>query len=92
MRWATACRDRLVWVIGLASFGASSRRSSSQRLPFVVAGMLSLINFLYGFFVLPESLSPDKHKPFSFHGANPLGAVKFLARSGAGDASGRRCT
>jgi len=52
-----------------------------QRLPFVVAGMLSLINFLYGFFVLPESLSPDKHKPFSFHTANPLGAAKFLARS-----------
>ncbi len=53
-----------------------------QRLPFVVASMLSLINFLYGFFVLPESLSPEKHKPFSFHAANPVGAVKFLARSG----------
>ncbi len=52
-----------------------------QRLPFVVAGLLSLINFLYGFFVLPESLSPEKHKPFSFHAANPIGAVKFLARS-----------
>ena len=53
-----------------------------QRLPFVVASMLSLINFLYGFFVLPKSLSPEKHKPFSFHTANPLGALKFLARSG----------
>ena len=53
-----------------------------QRLPFVVASLLSLVNFLYGFFVLPESLSPDKHKPFSFHSANPVGAVKFLARSG----------
>jgi len=53
-----------------------------ERLPFVVASMLSLINFLYGFFVLPESLSPEKHKPFSFHAANPVGAVKFLARSG----------
>jgi len=52
-----------------------------QRLPFVVAGLLSLINFLYGFFVLPESLSPEKHKPFSFHAANPIGALKFLARS-----------
>ncbi len=52
------------------------------RLPFVVAGLLSLINFLYGFFVLPESLSPEKHKPFSFHATNPIGAVKFLARSG----------
>ena len=52
-----------------------------QRLPFVVAGLLSLINFLYGFFVLPESLSPEKHKPFSFHLSNPIGAIKFLARS-----------
>jgi len=53
-----------------------------QRLPFVVASLLSLTNFLYGFFVLPESLSPEKHKPFSFHSANPIGAVTFLARSG----------
>ncbi len=64
----------------LASFGRHPE-IVVQRLPFVVAGGLSLINFLYGFFVLPESLSPDKHKPFSFHAANPIGAVKFLARS-----------
>ncbi len=53
----------------------------SNRLPFWVAAMLSLANFLYGFFVLPESLAPEKHKPFSFHTANPLGAIRFLSRS-----------
>ncbi|MGZ3297609.1 MAG: TCR/Tet family MFS transporter [Asticcacaulis sp.] len=52
------------------------------RLPFFVAGALSLTNFMYGLFILPESLPPEKHKPFSIHSANPLGAVKFLARSG----------
>ncbi len=52
-----------------------------QRLPFVVAGALSLINFLYGFYVLPESLPPEKRQAFSLHTANPIGAVKFLSRS-----------
>ncbi len=69
---------------GLAEWLAAFGRHPDvveERLPFVIAGMLSLINFLYGFFVLPESLSPEKHKPFSFHAANPVGAVKFLARS-----------
>ena len=65
----------------LSHFGAHPEIVEA-RLPFVVAGALSLINFLYGFFVLPESLSPEKHKPFSFHAANPIGALKFLARSG----------
>jgi DHA1 family tetracycline resistance protein-like MFS transporter len=51
------------------------------RLPFYAASALSLINFAYGLFVLPESLPKDKRKPFSFHAANPVGAIKFLARS-----------
>jgi MFS transporter, DHA1 family, tetracycline resistance protein len=51
------------------------------RYPFFLAGALSLLNFAYGYFVLPESLPKDKRKAFSFHTANPWGAVKFLARS-----------
>lgn len=52
------------------------------HLPLFFAAALSLANFLYGFFVLPESLPEDRRRPFSFRAANPVGAVKFLARSG----------
>ena len=52
-----------------------------HHYPFYFAAFLSLCNFLYGFFVLPESLPKEKRKPFSFHTANPLGAIRFLARS-----------
>jgi len=51
------------------------------RLPFYVAAALSLLNFCYGLFVLPESLQPENRKPFSFRAANPLGAVRFLSRN-----------
>ncbi len=49
--------------------------------PFYFAAALSLANFLYGFFVLPESLAPDRRRHFSIHAANPLGAIRFLSRS-----------
>jgi DHA1 family tetracycline resistance protein-like MFS transporter len=52
------------------------------HLPLFVAAGLSLINFLYGFFVLPESLPVERRKPYCFKAASPVGAVKFLARSG----------
>jgi DHA1 family tetracycline resistance protein-like MFS transporter len=50
------------------------------RVPFWVAGALSLINFLYGFFVLPESLAPENRNAFSWKRANPLGSFKMLRR------------
>jgi MFS transporter, DHA1 family, tetracycline resistance protein len=50
------------------------------RVPFWVAGALSLVNFLYGVFVLPESLAPEHRNAFSWKRANPLGAVKMLRR------------
>lgn len=50
------------------------------RLPFWVAGALSLANFLYGLFVLPESLSTEHRNAFSWKRANPLGSVKLLRR------------
>lgn len=50
------------------------------RLPFWVAGAMSLLNFLYGALVLPESLSREKRNAFSWKRANPLGSVKMLRR------------
>ncbi|WP_046245558.1 TCR/Tet family MFS transporter [Hymenobacter terrenus] len=54
----------------LADFGA--------RVPFMVAAGLSLCNFLYGFFVLPESLAPDKRRPFEWGRANPVASLLRL--------------
>jgi MFS transporter, DHA1 family, tetracycline resistance protein len=48
------------------------------RLPFYVASGLAFLNFLYGIFVLPESLTPDKRRPFELRNANAFGAFKFL--------------
>lgn len=49
------------------------------RLPFLVAAGLTMVNFLYGLFVLPESLEPDKRaKKFAWSKANPVGSLKLL--------------
>ena len=52
--------------------------NSDPRLPFWVAGGLSLANAIYGFFVLPESLSAEKRQAFTLKRANPVGALKLL--------------
>jgi DHA1 family tetracycline resistance protein-like MFS transporter len=50
----------------------------NPRLPFWVAGALSLLNGVYGIFVLPESLSQEHRSPFSWKRANPVGALSLL--------------
>jgi MFS transporter, DHA1 family, tetracycline resistance protein len=50
----------------------------SPRLPFLVAGSLSLVNGLYGIFVLPESLSLENRSAFSWRRANPVGSLSLL--------------
>jgi DHA1 family tetracycline resistance protein-like MFS transporter len=54
----------------------------NPRLPFWVAGGLSLINGMYGLFVLPESLSLANRSPFSWARANPIGSLNLLNRGG----------
>jgi DHA1 family tetracycline resistance protein-like MFS transporter len=49
------------------------------RVPFFVAAALSLANFIYGYFVLPETLARDKRRPFELSRANPVGALKVFA-------------
>jgi DHA1 family tetracycline resistance protein-like MFS transporter len=53
----------------------------NPRLPFWVAGGLSLINGMYGLFVLPESLPLEHRSPFSWKRANPVGSVSLLGRN-----------
>ena len=50
----------------------------SNRLPFWVAAVLTLVNALYGYFVLPESLAPENRKTFSWKRANPVGSLQLL--------------
>lgn len=52
--------------------------NADPRLPFWVAGGLSLTNALYGYFVLPESLSRDRRRAFTFRRANPVGSLVLL--------------
>ena len=48
------------------------------RIPFLVAAGLALVNALYGYFVLPESLDMEHRRPFDFKRANPIGSLKNL--------------
>ena len=51
------------------------------RAPFFVAAALSLVNFVYGIFALPESLAPERRRAFDWKRANPLGTlVQMLKR------------
>lgn len=50
------------------------------RVPFLVTAGLCLINWLYGFFILPESLKVENHRKFEWKRANPLGTLKSLFR------------
>ncbi len=56
------------------------------RAPFYAAAILCLLNFLYGYFILPESLLPENRRPFHWKKANPVGALlhfkKYPAISG----------
>lgn len=52
-----------------------------HRAPFLVCAALALCNWLYGFFVLPESLPPEHRQPrFDWKKANPLGSLQLLRR------------
>jgi DHA1 family tetracycline resistance protein-like MFS transporter len=53
----------------------------NPRLPFWVSGGLSLINGMYGLFVLPESLALEHRSPFSWKRANPIGSLSMLSRN-----------
>jgi MFS transporter, DHA1 family, tetracycline resistance protein len=50
------------------------------RVPFLVAGGLTMLNWLYGWFVLPESLAPQNRRTFSWGRSNPIGSLLALRR------------
>ncbi len=50
------------------------------RVPFMAAAVLTLLNVIYGYFVLPESLSKDNRREFEWKRANPLGSLMQLRK------------
>lgn len=52
--------------------------SIDLRLPFFAAAAVVLLNWLYGYFVLPESLPRERRRPVALRRANPIGSVGRL--------------
>lgn len=50
------------------------------RVPFYAAAILCLFNFLYGYFILPESLSKKHRREFNIKRANPVGSLISLKK------------
>jgi DHA1 family tetracycline resistance protein-like MFS transporter len=48
------------------------------RLPFVASGTLAVLNWIYGYFVLPESLPRERRTPFDWRKANPVASLMGL--------------
>lgn len=51
-----------------------------SRIPFMAAAGLSLLNFLWGYFILPESLKPENRRPFDWRRANAIGTLRQLGK------------
>lgn len=54
--------------------------SLGSRAPFIAAAVLTLLNWLYGYFILPESLSKENRRAFEWKRANPIGTLKSIFR------------
>ena len=65
------------FILGPALGGVLGDRG--LRMPYFVAAGLNAVNFVYGLFVLPESLAPENRRSFSLARSNPLGALRSLA-------------
>ena len=50
------------------------------HLPFFAAGALALLNLVYGYFVLPESLPPSRRRPFGRKALNPFASLVDLSQ------------
>ncbi|WP_312765086.1 TCR/Tet family MFS transporter [Epilithonimonas sp.] len=51
-----------------------------SRVPFYAAAVLCMINFIYGYFILPESLDKENRREFDWKRANPIGSLKLLRK------------
>jgi MFS transporter, DHA1 family, tetracycline resistance protein len=51
-----------------------------NRIPFMVSAGLAFLNWLYGYFILPESLKPENRRKFDIRRANPIGSLTNLRK------------
>jgi MFS transporter, DHA1 family, tetracycline resistance protein len=65
------------FIIGPAIGGLLGEMGS--RVPFMFAAGLTLLNWLYGYFVLPESLPKENRRKFEWKRANPVGSLFFFS-------------
>lgn len=66
----------LGFIVGIALGGYLG--AVGLKIPFLAAAGLALLNALYGYFVLPESLAPENRRPFDWTRANPVGSLRRL--------------
>jgi DHA1 family tetracycline resistance protein-like MFS transporter len=68
----------LGFVIGPALGGLLG--SVDPRLPFWCSAGACLVNAAFGWFILPESLPPERRMALAWKRANPLGSLRLLSR------------
>lgn len=68
----------LGFIIGPVTGGLLGEIGS--RVPFFAASGLTLLNWLYGYFVVPESLPVENRRPFNWKRANPVGTLVQLKK------------
>ncbi len=68
----------LGFIIGPVIGGVLGQYGS--RIPFFAAAGLAFLNFLYGYFILPESLKPEDRRPFDWKRANPVGSLLHIKK------------
>jgi DHA1 family tetracycline resistance protein-like MFS transporter len=68
----------LGFIIGPIIGGVASKWGTN--VPFLIAAGLTLLNVIYGYFILPESLSLENRREFSWKRANPIGSLKQLRK------------
>ena len=51
-----------------------------ERIPFLFAAGLSMLNWAYGYFILPESLPKEKRRKFDWKRASPIGSLVHLKK------------
>ncbi|MBL7883394.1 MAG: TCR/Tet family MFS transporter [Bacteroidia bacterium] len=66
------------FIIGPVIGGICSKWGT--EVPFLVAAAFSLLNFIYGYFILPESLKPELRRKFEWKRANPIGSLIHLKK------------
>lgn len=68
----------LGYIIGPVLGGLLSELGA--RVPFIAAAILTFLNAIYGYFILPESLPIENRRPFEWKRSNPLGSLLQLKK------------